>query len=252
MQVPLSAELTRILALAHASGVEVTLAELAVLFGCADGPMLLSATAVMERLKHVGLILKPDVEVGGFEDARVLRSSSASSDVSFRDIMSTGENGTVEFKSSMLCSVKDWEKHQKLLEFPALPGEVLKTICAFLNTDGGHLFVGVDDDGIPCEGIALDLSLKGWNEDKWQLHFSSLVQSNFYDSGSISAYVRTKMLTLEGFSVFHVQVTKRTERSFVKKIAGKPYEFFIRNGPRTDSLDLVGFYSYMRSLPVND
>jgi hypothetical protein len=46
-------------------------------------------------------------------------------------------------------------------------------------------------------------------------------------------------------AVFHVSVMPRKTRSFVRREKNQPYEFFMRNGPRTDSLDLPSFYSHL-------
>ncbi len=48
-----------------------------------------------------------------------------------REILNSGESLTVEFKQSKNKLNKD----------------VFETVCAFLNRNGGHLFLGVEDDG---------------------------------------------------------------------------------------------------------
>ena len=48
------------------------------------------------------------------------------------DIISNGEGLTVEFKKSR-------EK---------VPSDVYQSICAFLNRNGGQVFLGVEDDGV--------------------------------------------------------------------------------------------------------
>jgi len=48
-----------------------------------------------------------------------------------REIISAGESLTVEFKQSR----------------NKLNRDVFETVCAFLNRNGGHLFLGVDDQG---------------------------------------------------------------------------------------------------------
>lgn len=53
-------------------------------------------------------------------------------DMNLEEIIAQGEGVEVEFKKAA----------------SALPTSLFETICAFLNRQGGHLFLGVDDDGI--------------------------------------------------------------------------------------------------------
>ena len=54
---------------------------------------------------------------------------------------------------------------------------VLKTIAAFLNTDGGDLLIGVSDDG-SVVGIERD---QFDNNDKFMLHLSQVVRNGLGD-----------------------------------------------------------------------
>ncbi|MEW6713085.1 MAG: ATP-binding protein, partial [Candidatus Riflebacteria bacterium] len=80
-------------------------------------------------------------------------------------IIAAGENEKVEFKSTLRWNMIA-DKADKAIENSAL-----KTIVAFLNTEGGTLFVGVKDDGTIL-GIEKDQFL---NEDKYLLHFANLI-----------------------------------------------------------------------------
>lgn len=48
------------------------------------------------------------------------------------ELIKNGENATVEFKES---------KNE-------MPKNLFETVCAFLNRNGGHIFLGVSDNGI--------------------------------------------------------------------------------------------------------
>lgn len=245
MHVPLSPEVWAVIGKAYETGVETSLGELAYLFDCEEGGILVAAAAVLERVRTMDLELLPGIEKGGFTDVRVLRKIESPEADDVGAMIDGGETATVEFKSSLLCSMHHWRDGQGLMELPGLPGEVLKTICAFLNSGGGELFVGVDDDGTLSDGILRDLELKGWTLDRWQLHLSNLVAGQFFDGAMVLPYLRPRMLSVEGSPVFHVSVMPRRARSFVRKEKSKPFEFFLRNGPQTNSLDLPGFYAYI-------
>lgn len=212
-----------------------------------------AARQVLDFVERLQLELVPGPEESEFESTRVLRAGSQSVDALTRvqRLMKAGEGPSIEFKSSMLCAVREWEMTSTCIEYSSLPGEILKTICAFLNTNGGDLLVGVSDDGQPCNGISLDLELKHWNLDKWELHFQSLVAGRFFDGTLIAPYLRTQMIKINSTPVFHVRVMTRTDRSFVRREKGQAYEFFTRNGPRTDGLALPDFYAHMKAQQRN-
>lgn len=68
----------------------------------------------------------------------------------------------------------------------------LKTIAAFLNTEGGDLLIGVADDGsvVGIERDRLD------NDDKFMLHLVQVVRNALGDRAGVC--VDPKMQELEG------------------------------------------------------
>jgi Alw26I/Eco31I/Esp3I family type II restriction m6 adenine DNA methyltransferase len=56
-------------------------------------------------------------------------------------LVAQGESATLEFKSTARWDLKEHKKN------PALEQVILKTIAAFLNTEGGTLLIGIADDG---------------------------------------------------------------------------------------------------------
>ncbi|MCY1464978.1 putative DNA-binding domain protein [compost metagenome] len=82
-----------------------------------------------------------------------------------RNIIRMGETDRAEFKSSFSLDLKKREK-EKYIEDASL-----KTVVAFLNTNGGSLLVGVADDG---EVLGLNDEIgfihKG-SSDKFLLHW---------------------------------------------------------------------------------
>ena len=239
-------DLAALIVRASSRGVETSLRDLAELLGVLHEGRLSAACKVVDYVEAVGLFMAPPVEVGEFDSPRVLRATEGpDAALRVREVLAEGEGPNLEFKASMLCSVRDWDHHAQLVEQPALAGEVLKTLCAFLNSEGGELVVGARDDGTVGDGLGLDFKLKNWSPDKWQLHFWSLVETRFYEGRQISPFLTARMIAINERRVFFISVMPRTVRSFVQKDKGKPYEFFVRSGPRTKSLDLPGFYQHL-------
>lgn len=237
-----------LLAKALTVGAETSIAEIARSIGSSEMDPLTAVQAVVHMIEAWGLELSPNQARGTFESTRVLRVPEVStSSEAVTKLITAGEGPGVEFKSSLLCSLRDWHLDGSLKEHAALPGEVLKTICAFLNSDGGELLIGVNDEGELSGGIERDLDLKSWDLDKWQLHLISLIEGRFMDGAMVMPYVRLQLHRLDNASIAHFTVMQRTARSFVRREKSKSYEFFVRNGSRSDSLELPAFYAHLQS-----
>jgi hypothetical protein len=247
MHISLSTDLAALIAKAYTTGTETSIRELAELLDLTDCDTLTAAASVVELVDRLELELLPGPAQAEFGSSRVLRQFASTTDgtAHARHLMATGEGPSLEFKSSLLCSMYHWNHDGSLIELPSLTGEVLRTICAFLNSDGGELLVGVDDEGATCGGVQRDLELKNWSLDKWQRHFGSLVSGRFQEGGLIPPYLRIQMLEIDSIPVLYVGVMPRVRRSFVQREKGGAYEFFVRTGPRTDSLDLPSFYVHL-------
>lgn len=241
-------KLAPLISRANSQGVETSFNELILLAGYEAKGSLQAVSDLLGIVDVMNLEFSPSPTVGELTTKRILRSSvrnSAESRVT--DLLRQGESQRLEFKSSMFCDMKKFKYAGKLEMLDVLEDEPLRAICAFLNGEGGDLLVGVSDDGASCKGINLDLQLKGWNEDRWYLHFQDIVASRFFQGEQIRHYIRTELVRLNEDLVFHVSVTPKVERSFVKiKHLGDKYQFFVRNGPQTINLDIVEFYTHMQ------
>jgi hypothetical protein len=88
------------------------------------------------------------------------------------ELIKRGESKTLEFKSTLRWSLKENRQDNK-----GVTHAVLKTIAAFLNTEGGDLLIGVADDG-SVVGIEHD-QLE--NDDKFMLHLAQVVRNGLSD-----------------------------------------------------------------------
>ena len=84
------------------------------------------------------------------------------------ELIKQGESKTLEFKSTLRWNLKEDRKDDRHVTHAAL-----KTIAAFLNTEGGDLLLGVADDGavVGIERDRLD------NDDKFMLHLAQVVRN---------------------------------------------------------------------------
>ena len=96
------------------------------------------------------------------------------------DKIELGESKTIEFKESLSLDVRQSENNKSYVpkKEEKIELSVLKTIAGFLNSDGGELFIGVNDESIIC-GIENELKrFHKSSKDKMQLHLKSLIMSS--------------------------------------------------------------------------
>ena len=148
-------------------------------------------------------------------------------------LIQQGENKGLEFKSTLR-----WNIHTGR-DDPAIEQAVLKTVAAFLNSEGGALLIGVDDEG-KVLGIELDHFA---NEDKYLLHFANLVNNKF--GKQFTDYISWDMREVQGKQVFRIDCRRSPAPVFLK--LGDRDELYIRSGPSTVPLSSKEVLEYSKS-----
>lgn len=139
--------------------------------------------------------------------------------------LQTPENQNKEFKSSYQWDINHNEQN------PDERLKTLKTIVAFLNSEGGVLFIGVNDDR-SVRGLENDLKLFKGSEDKFQLQVRDLISDKI--GSEFAPMIKTRCESVEGKIVCVVEVEKAIKPAFLKH-DGKSH-FYRREGPRTKEL----------------
>jgi hypothetical protein len=103
-------------------------------------------------------------------------------DTTIEDLIAQGESVRVEYKGSLR-----WDYREKQVN-KALTKSVVKTLAAFLNTDGGTLLIGVMDDGV-IAGIESDFATLGTkgNRDGFELTVRNALKESL--GGEVSPFV---------------------------------------------------------------
>jgi type I restriction enzyme, R subunit len=155
------------------------------------------------------------------------------------DLLKLQESKTLEFKSSLRWDLKNDQKDDKNITHAAL-----KTIAAFLNTDGGDLLLGVADDGTVL-GIEHD---RLENDDKFMRHLIQVVQNGLGDRAGTCVDPKTQLI--DGKTVCLVSCQRSPEPVFLRwkgMEATADGDFFVRSGPRTDRLKPESAKEYSRT-----
>ena len=140
------------------------------------------------------------------------------------NLIRRGESDTLEFKSTLRTNLKTGEKDKRMEK------AVLKTLTAFLNTEGGTLLIGVTDDG---EILGIDEESFD-NRDKMNLHMTNLISSQIGDE--FLPYIRFKLIEFEDKAVMKVVCKRCDIPVFLKD--GKTEQYYVRSGP--SSVELTG------------
>ena len=152
------------------------------------------------------------------------------------ELIKRGESKTLEFKSTLRWNLKEDRKDNRVTR------AALKTIAAFLNTEGGDLLLGVADDGsvVGIECDAFD------NDDKFMLHLAQVVRNALGDRAGTCIDPRTQIL--DGRTVCVVSCQRSPEPVFLRWKGFESTEdgdFFVRSGPGTVKLSTASVRKYI-------
>ena len=147
------------------------------------------------------------------------------------DVIRGGERETVEFKSTLRWNLRKNRKDK------GVEKAWLKTLVAFLNTDGGTLLVGVEDDG-QILGTAPD-SFE--NLDKYLLHVNNLIRQHI--GLSHSRCIRYNLVAHGNDHVLVIRCRRSPQPVFLKM--GQEEAFYVRVGPGTRRLSTSEVVAYV-------
>jgi hypothetical protein len=151
------------------------------------------------------------------------------------ELVSLGESATLEFKSTLQWDVV--RNHvNKDLRF-----SVLKTIAAFLNSAGGTLVIGVEDDG-HILGLERDLQVVQGSQDRFEQTLMNLVSDRI--GAQFSPFIKVRFEQTDEQTVCVVDVDRAPEPVFMDGPRGK--EFYTRLGNTTRALDPEETVSYVQ------
>ena len=163
---------------------------------------------------------------------RIITYLRSKEQTSTEEIIWQGESGGVEFKSTLRWNMFT-NKKDKNIEHAAL-----KTIAAFLNTNGGILLVGVSDSG---EVLGLEKDQFS-NHDRLLLHLNKLLTDRI---GTIfTKFVHASVEKVNERALLRIDCQPATRPAYLRD--GQQEHFYIRTGPSTTALALSKVYHYIQ------
>jgi Schlafen, AlbA_2 len=146
-------------------------------------------------------------------------------------LISEGESDNLEFKSTLRWNLKA-NKHDINIE-----RSVLKTLVAYMNSEGGTLLVGVEDNG-NILGIEPD---KFPNEDKYMLHLNNLIKQHI--GLEFTKHIHYGLIYINKKNVLRVDCEKSNDPAFL--CYQDDEDFYIRTGPASRKLSSKKALSYL-------
>lgn len=153
-----------------------------------------------------------------------------------KSIIAGGETDQAEFKSTLRINLKTGNADK------GVEKAWIKTIVAFLNSSGGVLLVGVEDDG-NILGTAAD---QFENEDKCLLHVNNKIKQ--YIGLESAGFIRYRLVALGEREVLYVECRPSPSPVFVH--LGKDEEFYIRVGPGSRQLSTSEVLKYVSNRTI--
>lgn len=142
-----------------------------------------------------------------------------------RSIIREGESKKVEFKETFSLNLRhDTGQKDKVME-----DMCLKTIAALLNSDGGHLLVGVADDGT-IAGLSPEITkFHKDSTDKFLLHFKNTIEKRI--GPEFYPFIDYRLVEVNGKNPMVVQCKPSQKPCFLDAEV-----FYVRTNPATDKL----------------
>ena len=154
-----------------------------------------------------------------------------------RKIIAEGEHEGLEFKTSFR-----WDIHQDKVN-KNLEKAVMKTIVAFLNSEGGRLVIGIDDTG-KIVGLENDFkSLPKSNTDGFQNHFTNVFHTMI--GPEFRQFIELTFHEVDDKNCCLISVLSANRPTYLK--LDDQEEFYIRTGNGTTGLKLSEAASYVDS-----
>ena len=156
-------------------------------------------------------------------------------------LIENGESKTVEFKSTLRYCLRK-NSPQKNVEHSAM-----KNLAAFLNTEGGTLFLGVDDDGNVLGLEETDFqSFKDENKkDGFVKHFDNLIQNYFGNDMAHKFTVEFESINGKSIAIVHIK-DRANSPVVIRNQEKNKEEFYVRRNASAIALTMHETLNYTK------
>ena len=160
-----------------------------------------------------------------------------------RELINMGETSLIEFKSTLRVNMFT-AKPDKAMEHSCM-----KTIAAFLNSNGGTLFIGVDDKKVIL-GLENDFTSFSDNKDKmdeFQKHLDNLIEGYFNNAIFSLLDISFPVIEDKQICIVNVKHSNAGQVMLRNKADNNKEEFYIRRSASTTALSASDMISYIKA-----
>lgn len=166
--------------------------------------------------------------------------SSVNTPINIQDLLNKDEHENLEFKSTFR-----WDTRQNAVNH-VLEKSVMKTIAGFLNSQGGHLVMGIGDNK-SIVGLASDYdSLVRKDADGFENHFTQVFRNMI--GAEFRQFIKLSWSQIDNKECCLVSVAPSHKPVYLKD--NNTEQFYIRTGNGTTSLKLSEANAYIDSRQV--
>jgi len=159
------------------------------------------------------------------ENCRKFISLCNKKQVLIRNYLKSRETKTIEFKETFSFNVHTKKKDERLIH------STLKNICAFFNSNGGTLLVGVNDKSRDITGLDLEIEkLHKGDEDKLMTFFKDIFLKRV--GGQNYLYLESEIIPVDDKRVLKLSCLPSKKPVFLDD-----KDFYVRTDPATDKLE---------------
>ena len=151
------------------------------------------------------------------------------------DTINNGENNFTEFKSTMRYCLREKKP------MPYIEHGILKTINAFLNSEGGTLIIGVEDNG-NILGLDMDYATFGnKGKDGFLLHFDNIIIKSLGKEQQNDIDIKFEKVDNKEIAIIEV----RTSNKPVFLSSNGDKTFYVRHAASSRQYDISEAYEYI-------
>lgn len=154
------------------------------------------------------------------KDRIELKNTEKVEDTELKELILIGENEKLEMKSTLRYDLRQ-NIVNKNLEYV-----IAKTVSAFLNSEGGILIIGVDDDG---NALGLEKDIETFSKkdiDGFELHLRNIIKKHL--GSNFEKHLKVSFPIIDEKTICKVKILKSGKPVFAN-FEGKD-SFYVRNG----------------------
>jgi len=184
---------------------------------------------------EVGLSMNPTGSSSASKrlDAMLQMLDKLSDADKIRGMTREGETKSIEFKQTLSLDIKKSTKEKYIEE------SALKTVVAFMNTDGGTLLIGIADSG-EIIGIEAEVGKLFRSRDDLLLHWKNLVKGRIGEQ--FYPFIDSNVVTVDSAQVLVVSCKNSPTPCYLD---GR--DFYVRTNPATDKLEGPKLVEYVQN-----